>query len=103
MSQIKKRYTERRSPEERAEALFLRREAVILGRIEELERKSLRSIRALSVNSKDTAEKEYLKGYETQIKAAREELAAWRASRNPAPAPASAPVPDGEPEAAGEE
>jgi hypothetical protein len=99
MSRIKKCFTERRSPGKRAEALFLRREAAILGRIEELERKSLRSIRALSVNSKDTAEKEYLKGYETQIKAAREELAAWRASRNPAPAP----VPDGEPEAAGED
>jgi hypothetical protein len=94
MSQIKKRYTERRSPEERAEALFSRRDAVILSRIEELERRSLRSIRALSVNSKDAAEKEYLKGYEVQIKTAREELAALRASREPAPAP------DGETEAA---
>ncbi|GHV45302.1 hypothetical protein FACS1894204_04070 [Synergistales bacterium] len=58
-----------------------RREAEALRLIETLENKSLRCIRALTLNPDDATEKGYLEGYEARIAEARAELTVVRAEK----------------------
>ncbi|MDR1979790.1 MAG: hypothetical protein LBQ42_13725, partial [Synergistaceae bacterium] len=66
MGMIRKKRVERRGLEERAAALFSRREAATLAEIEKLEAASLRSLRTVTIKGKTKApdDAQYLANYD---------------------------------------